>query len=175
MKARMTGKSVLCRQVIAGLAFGSFLILTGCIADDAVTPRTSFNYNDVAWATKSGGNTVVGTGKMTTAEGKTYVCDYAWLRPDSAYGREVTTIMFGSTESAVVSRRVTPQPVMFQEYREAATLRDERCEKNGEFKFRRIPDGIWYVSTHLGPIRDTYAVMKRIEVRGNTTVTVDLP
>lgn len=174
MGHRIIGKCTLGRQFIAGVVLG--LTLTGCLADDAVKTQTPFNYNEVAWAARSGGNTIVGTGKMIPEGGsKTYLCDYVWLSPDSAYRRELQTILFGNTEGAVLSRRVTPRRVMFQEYGEAATLREERCDKNGEFKFRRIPDGVWYIVSDLGPFSDTYTVMKRIEVRGSTTLTVTLP
>lgn len=169
----MIGKNTLGRRAIAATALA--LSLTGCLADDAVKTQTPFNYNEVAWAAKSGGNTILGTGKMSPVEGKVYLCDYVWLSPDSAYQRELQTILFGNTESAVLSRRVTPRRFMFQVYGEAPTLREDRCDKNGEFKFRRIPDGVWYIVSDLGPVSDTYTVMKRIEVRGNTSLAITLP
>lgn len=145
-----------------------------------------FDANEIAWSTKQGGNTIVGTASLATDGGKARTCASLPVRlaPDSNYTRERVELLYGDTDEAFVDAkeaarararsgaRVTPA------YEKA--LKASVCDARGRFVFKNLPDGAYYVMApvvwrgKLGEVSEGGFFMQRVAVSGGETKRVAL-
>lgn len=156
--------------------------LCACLADDPAFIKTTnqFSYKEVAWSTKKGTNSVSGKIEARGSDGKLYPCEKAWLRPDSAYRREVWVITLGyDAESSFALKKDLPIRYAWRNWGEESTVRETPCSwfgsQLGRYSFRNLPDGVWYLSADGGPSATGYTLMRRVELRGGEKRELDLP
>lgn len=151
--------------------------LTGCLSDDSrfIKTENPFNLKEVEWATKRGTNTVTGTIDVQGTDGKKYPCDFASVSPDSAYNREIITMNFGNTEGATIPQKDMPIRFVYQNANEDLTVRKTNCGWRGHYTLSSIPDGVWYFTTMAGPRNAGLFMMRRIELRGDQVLEINLP
>jgi hypothetical protein len=168
------------RRMIGSMTVVLFASLAACRPPpDELVTQSRFDEKEVAWAAEKGRNTITGRVVLRTDAGKTYTCFAAWLAPDSTFQREIVNIVFGSTENAVFSYKDRPLKMRYmsamERWREGKTKHESSCDREGRFTFRYIPDGPWFLTAMAGPVSDSWGLMRRIEVRGNSTMEVNLP
>jgi hypothetical protein len=161
------------------------LVLVAACATRQLPPipfDLQFKPEDVAWAAKPGGNTLVGFAVLRTVGGKARTCAglEVDLIPAGAYATERMRIRYGSSESsyvpdASVRDLSTADPAYSQ------TMRTTLCDGQGNFSFENLASGPWYVITSVTWISDTQfgtveggVLMRRVELGGNTTTKVGL-
>jgi hypothetical protein len=174
----------------AALVLASAFAASGCaqlgLPDwGAATPGTTsistpITPAEVAWARKSGANTVSGSAAQE-AGGTRHTCagQSANLIPDTPYARARMTAIFGNATRG--TRAASLGPVKFErdDPLYVSTLRSTRCDAAGSFTFPRVADGVWYVTTSVkwqGPAQaEGGSMMRRVDVRGGRLVKVTLP
>lgn len=159
-------------------------VVSGCVQQKPLVATTQFDPNEVSWSKGDGTNTVTGFAVLRTVGGEARTCAALMVRliPDSAYARERMVGIFGSTTQGTAK-------VTGPRYDEAATdkayvasVRETRCDGQGNFSFERVPNGIWYVSAAVvwsaNPRSGTLEgglMMKRVDLAGGQSVKVALP
>lgn len=146
--------------------------------------RSVFDVDDVAWSTGQGGNSVRGfaTHNTLTSAGRTCASlpvrlvpdsSYARLRFQELYGSEVAGVSTGPNFNAYGPEKSDP--------RYLNVGRVTNCDRQGNFSFEGVPDGIWFVlsvdnarSQH-GANPPGSATFKRIQVKEGQTLEVTLP
>jgi hypothetical protein len=151
------------------------IALTSCIHDNMYKPINPFNYREVEWATKRGTNTISGKIDGLGSDGKVYPCDRAGLAPDSAYNRELKTKVVGTTEDIIIPQKDMGFVMQYSDWEENQTIRATDCGWKGHFSFERVPDGIWYFTAMAGPRKTGYFVQRRLELRGNEKIVINVP
>ena len=167
------------------VALASVMALAGCVPQRQVlTNTTMFNPDEVSWSTKPGNNTVTGFAVLRTASGEARTCAALLVRliPDSAYARERMSGIYGSLSQGTtrVGGPAYKEDATDKAY--VASVRETRCDGQGNFTFESVPNGVWYVSAsvvwsvnHSRGATEGGAMMKRIELTGGQTVKVSLP
>lgn len=167
------------------VAFASVMALAGCVPQRQVlTNTTMFSPDEVSWSTKPGNNTVTGFAVLRTASGEARTCAALLVRliPDSAYARERMTGIYGSLSQGTtrVGGPAYKEDATDKAY--VASVRETRCDGQGNFTFESVPNGVWYLTASVvwsvNPSRGATeggAMMKRIELTGGQTVKVSLP
>lgn len=161
------------------------LMLAGCAAQQHQSvienkPAT-FDPLSVAWSKKSGVNMLLGSAALPQQK-KTCANLPVRLAPDSEYTRDRIGALYGNTNRGYVSiaraEQIRSQTVPSDpEYN--ASLRVANCDAKGNFIFRKLPDGTYYV---LAPVTWSGAnganeggfMMERVEVQGGMTRQVML-
>jgi|EndMetStandDraft_4_1072995.scaffolds.fasta_scaffold261229_2 hypothetical protein len=149
--------------------------LGACIHDDIYKPQNPFNLKEVEWATKRGSNSVTGKIDAQGSDGKTYPCTRAGLVPDSAYNRELMIRTTGSTEDGVFFQKDAGFVIMYQDSERSLTERTTDCGWKGHFFLEKIPDGVWFFSAYGGSLKAGYFVRRRLELRGNEKIVINIP
>ena len=149
--------------------------LGACIHDDLYKPQNEFNLKEVEWATKRGTNSVTGKIDAQGSDGKTYPCMKAGLVPDSAYNREIMIKSHGSTEDGIFLRKDSTFLIMSQDPQTRLTERKADCGWKGHFFLENIPNGVWFFSAYSESPRTGYFVQRRLELRGNEKVVINIP
>lgn len=137
--------------------------------------------SEVEWSRKSGANTVSGIATMKAGD-TTHTCggQAANLIPDSAYARARMTAIFGNDTRGTRAASLAPVKFDRDDPLYVSTLRRTTCDASGSFSFRRVPDGVWYVTTSVkwdgpGDRAEGGSMMKRVDVRGGKLMKVTLP
>ena len=172
-------------RIILGV-LGS-MMLTSC-ASVAPAPRflaeptVAFNPDDVAWAAKSGENTISGNALMRTVGGDAKTCAGlpVELIPEAPYARERITIIFGNLNEGYFPTSYLTAPNPDPEY--YRTVRRTVCDAQGNFLFEGIPSGSYYLTASVvWQIPMQYAamvqggqLMQRVSVTGGETKRVVL-
>lgn len=146
--------------------------------EKVLTTAVEFNPSEIAWAAGEGPNTVEGNAVLRLAAGETKPCIYPTsLVPDSAYSRSRLMILYGNVEQAQRSydrRGFVETPKEFLN-----SARHEQCDGAGNFTFRRVPNGRWYVIARVlwgqaAALQGTF-MMRRVDVAAGQVVKVILP
>lgn len=144
-------------------------------------PTTTFNASDVAWSRGVGPNTVDGNALLRTRGGDVRTCagEEVFLIADSAYARERITYLYaGALDRGFnYSRPIADGPLAYKESHRRTT-----CDAQGDFSFRDIPDGTYYVTTRVvweAPGQYALssqggALMHRVELTGGETANIVL-
>jgi hypothetical protein len=150
------------------------LALTGC-ESGYYKPANPFNYKDVEWAAERGTNTVTGKVEALGSDGKSYPCEKVGLAPDSPYFRELAAQVMGTSGDAVVLKKDMGLVAQADNWQVNRVTRQTSCGWKGNFTFERVPDGVWYLSGYGGPTKAGYLFRRRVELRGNEKIVIDLP
>jgi hypothetical protein len=149
--------------------------LGACTRGDLYQPQNPFNLKEVEWATKRGSNSVTGKIDAPGSDGKTYPCTRAGLVPDSAYNRELMIRTTGSAEDGVFLQKDGTFVVMTGEWGKHLTERTTECGWKGHFFLENIPDGVWFFGAYGGSLKTGYIVRRRLELRGNEKIVINIP
>lgn len=149
------------------------LSLTGC-ASKPFTPTKRFNPSELEWANASGSGVLSGQAFLKTVAGDVKTCagNPVRLIPHSSYSAERIQYLYGNlvrgfNQSSLFSSKtiVNPDPRFY------GYIRETVCDAQGEFKFGNIPDGTYYITTHVlwKVSADAYSteggvLMKRVNV-----------
>lgn len=161
-------------RLVAVMSLG-LVALTGCLDDAIYKPTNQFNYKEVEWATKRGTNTVTGKINAPGSDGKSHTCATVGLAPDSAYVREIRMKQIGTLEDATVFKKDVTPLFQYDDWQRNQTTRARDCGWSGHFTFDRIPDGIWYLTVSGGPSKTGYFISRRLELRGNEKIVINIP
>jgi len=159
----------------------SLVLLTAALSGCSISnfkPTAPFNPREVAWSTQGGTNAVSGRIAALGTDGVSYPCNRIWLVPDSTYIREIRMQAAGTTGDITYIRRSRPPLVMTREWDTdlyQQTSREGSCSPNGEYSFRNLATGTWYLLAMGGPASVGYFVQRRLELRGNDTARIYVP
>jgi hypothetical protein len=143
--------------------------------------EASFDPNDVAWSKQRGANTIVGTAKLRAGDGMTRSCASLSVRlaPDSDYTRDRVERLYGDADTAYVSateaKRVRAEPGTDVTPAYEKSLKAAKCDANGRFTFKNLPDGTYYVMApvvwrgKVGEVSEGGFFMQRVTVEGGET------
>lgn len=168
------------------LAFACTTLLAACALDDARDVRSTnkFDPSDVRWSKALGRNTIFGVARLTANGGKPRTCASLQVRlaPDSDYVRTRIERLYGDNDEGFVdarsAQRLRTQQNVDRSYESA--LKTAVCDPNGNFAFRNLPDGTYYVlapvvwKNKLGEVAEGGFYMQRVTVAGGETRTVTL-
>ena len=126
-----------------------------------------------------GTNTVEGSAFLRQRGGDVVTCagETVSLIPQSAYAAERVLHAFGTTQRAAISLPVELD-VPVPEYERL--ILESTCDAQGDFVFRNVPDGgyyvwtrvTWEVSMSYGTFMQGGAVMAPVEVAGGEAVSL---
>jgi len=167
-------------KVLAATAAASVAIaLTACeTASFSSRSEAAFDPTDVAWAKQRGANSIVGTARLKTGEGVTRSCASLSVRlaPDSDYTRDRVERLYGDADTAYVSateaKRVRSQAGADVTPGYEKSLKAAKCDANGRFTFKNLPDGTYYVMApvvwrgKVGEVSEGGFFMQRVTVEG---------
>lgn len=130
------------------LILNSVFLLTACATVPSHTTTATFDPAEVAWAEAEGANTITGNAVLRTVSGEVRTCagfDVS-LVPVSRYAVERFTAIYGSPEGGYSNRAIefTSTDPGYMSARRTTT-----CDSQGNFRFERLPDGEYYVTTRV--------------------------
>jgi len=140
-------------------------------------------FDSVDWFENKGSSTIIGSAKFKPKEGEVRFGDTFGieLMPISAYTDERLKLIYNSNESGVVYISGTipkfiPDPVGYHKTRKVT------CDKNGNFEFKNLPNGTYYVIAFMIwdeinesiSIKNGGGIMKRITLKENEDVTIEM-
>jgi len=146
---------------------------------DDVSDR--FDPQAVAWSTKAGTNSIVGTAELTTNAGRLKTCAGLEVRlvPDARYTRNRIDALYGTTNEGFVeaaeARRIQQRSEAIVDPAYARSHKVATCDSKGHFAFSRLADGSYYV---LAPVvwrsagastNDGGFLMQQVTVAGGET------
>jgi len=149
--------------------------LGACGQNEVYRPQNPSNLKEVEWATKRGTNSVSGKIEGQGSDGKTYPCARASLVPDSAYHRELMIKGHGTTEDGTFFTKDATPFVIYGDPSTRLVERSTHCGWKGNFYFEDIPNGVWYFSASGGSPWVGYSVQRRLELRGNEKIVINIP
>ncbi len=135
-----------------------------------------------AWSAAPGANAIAGHVAYRTGPAESWTCagQSVGLTPETPFSAEHMRAIYGSTQGAI-------EPVAAVRARSAADpgvdysryLRTTSCDARGQFAFRGLPDGAYYLITPIrrrGPRAEvSRVVMQRVVVRGGGVRELSLP
>jgi len=157
-------------------------LLAACALDNAREPRT-FDPSDVRWSKAAGANAITGVALLSTG-GKPRTCASLPVRlaPDSDYTRKRISGLYGDDDEGFVDARQAQRLRAQQDVdkRYESSLKTAVCDAHGNFAFRNLPDGTYYVlapvvwRNKLGEVSEGGFYMQRVTVAGGETKAVTL-
>jgi hypothetical protein len=111
-------------------------LLFACQQQQPYTINASFDPDEVAWSRVQGTATVRGQGFMRTLGGEIRTCQKATLVPFSKYTAEGNQFL---------QRTLGRIPIANPDPRAPAYARFATCDAQGNFAFRNLPQGSWFV------------------------------
>ena len=138
----------------------------------------NFSAADFAWAQVAGRNGIAG--RLAYRQGTTtYTCAGSGvvLTPETAWSRRRMTVLYGSSERAVLPadevRKRTPSAPAGDA---GPFVKRTTCDSADRFSFSGLPNGAWYAITIARPTGQaqggTVAVMRRVVTRGGRVTQV---
>jgi hypothetical protein len=165
------------------LATGAFIGL--CVTGAADAKKKSQPLSDppidaaqFEWSTKPGDNAIEGEAMVRTRGGDVKTCAglAVSVLPVTAYTDLYASRAFRSTQAGIYVPPLFGKPVNLAP--EASPfVRAKRCNSQGQFSFKGLPDGTYYVvakvtweaPTRYGLVTQGGDVMQRVELRGGET------
>jgi hypothetical protein len=167
-------------------------VLVGCYVPaaeppPAVTLKTRFEPESIAWAREAGGNRIEGTALLRTRGGEPRTCAAlnVGLIPWSKYAGERMAHLYGSLKAGFNPvgpagrhiRWANDDPAFYE------GVRLSKCDAEGRFEFESLPDGEWFVEAEVtwdvpyanfvgGP--QGGVLMQRVKLEGGRTEKVVL-
>lgn len=120
-----------------GLVWASLVVvISGCAQPVSIQSR--FNPDEVAWSRQSGTASLHGQAFLRTRGGEVRTCagQKTSLIPASAYSRETHEF---------VLRTMGRVPILNPDSLAPTYARETRCDAQGNFAFRNLPAGDWFV------------------------------
>jgi hypothetical protein len=157
------------------------VLVAACETASLSSRDESFDPRDVAWSKQRGANTIVGTAKLKAGDGVTRSCASLSVRlaPDSDYTRYRVERLYGDADTAYVSateaKRVRAQTGADVTPAYEKSLKAAKCDANGHFTFKNLPDGTYYVMApvvwrgKVGEVSEGGFFMQRVTVEGGET------
>lgn len=128
----------------------AILCLSGCASMGLTPPRTvnltsSFNPQEVSWANASGTASVTGQAFFQTRGGQPRTCAglEVALQPQSAYGDERLTAIYGNSEKGSVSALASRVQFIPDDPAYKQAQRKSVCDAQGNFSFTGLPAGTY--------------------------------
>jgi hypothetical protein len=161
--------------------FLTAVALAAALAACETTPlsrnEASFDPRDVAWSKERGANTIVGTAKLEAGDGVTRSCASLSVRlaPDSPYTRDRVERLYGDDDAAYVSAAKAKRVRSDLTPAYAKSLKAAKCDADGRFVFKNLPDGTYYVMApvvwrgKIGEVSEGGFFMRRVTVEGGET------
>lgn len=174
---------------IAGAAGAAALLTLGaCASTPPIQLQNTFKQSDFAWAKAAGNNTITGSAVLRTVGGEVRSCGgfEVDLIPAVQYSAERMAHLYGNAQ-----RGYQPVPTLFQSTVTFANDpidyqlvgRKSACDAQGNFEFRDLPDGGYFVVVPIVWSVPTGAyssepqggrLMRRVDVAGGKTERVVL-
>lgn len=171
------------------------LILTGCTTlsseiaafqqatTQTVTLTTPFNPEQAAFILETGSATITGTSTVKDSIGEVITCagNNVYLVPVNEYSRERFTYLFGgsakgfSPDETIRAIKFKPDSPEFRKYMRVST-----CNYVGQFVFKNVPAGHYYIGTNIISEVDGYnaidggAYAKEITVQKGQSLNISL-
>ena len=154
------------------------------VAGEPVKLDSVFNIDDVSFVMKPGNSTVTGTASIKLADGTIKNCAgfNVELLPVAAYSKERIVRTYGNDQQGQILLEQNPPKFTpdVPEYHD--TLIKGACDERGEFRFRNVPAGdyfvmafiIWEDASRATPRKSGGAAMKRIHVAAGSQVEAHL-
>jgi hypothetical protein len=169
-------------NLLAATAASLAVALAACETTyESPRARSGFDPSDVAWAGKRGDNTIIGTAQLRAGDGVSRSCAALSVRlaPDSSYTRDRVERLYGDAESSFVTATEAKE-ARAQAGADAGkayekSLKAARCDAQGRFAFKNLPDGTYYVMApvvwrgKLGEVSEGGFFMQRVTVEGGET------
>lgn len=160
------------------------LLTAACaLTEREVSTTKTFDPSDVTWSQGQGPNTITGIARVSTG-GKPRTCASLPVRlaPDSDYTRKRIAGLYGDDDEGFVDARSAQRLRAQQDVdkRYEISLKTAVCDASGNFAFRNLPDGTYYVlapvvwKNKLGEVAEGGFYMQRVTVTGGETKSVTL-
>lgn len=168
-------------NLLAAAVAVSFAALAACETLPPPRERVDLDPNDLAWAQQRGQNTIVGVAQLRAGDGVSRSCAALPVRlaPDSSYTRERVQMLYGDADSAFVTateaKQARAQPGAKVSPNYEKSLKAVKCDAQGRFTFKNLPDGTYYVMApvvwrgKLGEVSEGGFFMQRVTVEGGET------
>lgn len=152
------------------------LVLGGCLA---VEQKLSYNRSEVAAQLQPGSNTIEGSALFNQVGGGTVTCAgrRVTLVPKSSYASERMQIMYGSLQGGASYSRIPPKSTESSYSAYAADAKHTVCNAQGFFKFAKLADGEYFVTTDIAWGKygsEGGWLMRPVRVSGGETVEIVL-
>lgn len=144
-----------------------------------MTIQQAWDANEVAWFKEKGTNSIEGSALLRQGGGGVVTCagNEVRLYPYSGYGAERMRALYGNPNGEGLNsfRNFTWVPDVPEYHASAKTT---TCDAQGKFRFRDLPDGLYYVGTvvnwQVGYRQQGGSLAQRIELRGGETKDIVL-
>lgn len=163
--------------------FLSGIISISCLAENVpIQLQSQFNADEVKWVKEVGNSSVAGKTFLTLKDGTRKGCAgfNVELLPVADYSNERILKTYGNNLQGQILLEDNPPKFTpdAPEYHEL--LLKTTCNAKGEFEFKNVPAGEYYVMTFIvwditneaGATKTGGAVMKRIKVKTKSTIKI---
>lgn len=164
------------------IAIGLTVVLTGC-ATQQINLTTTFNEEEAIALLKEGKNTIKGSALMRQNNGGTVTCagNNVHLVPGTAYASERMQALYRNTSRGYLPVRTkqTQSPFANNDPNYTKHVRKTVCDAQGYFKFDKLADGDFFVTTTISWRANPYfmeggALMQKVSVKGAEVKEVTL-
>ncbi|MBW1294754.1 carboxypeptidase-like regulatory domain-containing protein [Aquimarina litoralis] len=140
-----------------------------------ITIKNKFDYEEVKWFKNSGKGKIKGTAKFKSKQGEVRFGEEfrIELMPSCSYTEERLNNIYSNTSSGAVFvedgiPKFTPDPEAYHDTKKTM------CNQNGEFEYRNLPSGDYYLIAFMLWDKTGGGIMKKITINENETKTVEL-
>jgi hypothetical protein len=167
------------------VALTVLVLLAACAPQPPITINSTYNPEEAAFSKLPGNQTVSGQGFLRQAGGGVVTCagSEVSLVPNTSYGREMISTIYGNASSGYKPFALIPHIESASKTQYFADRKQVRCDAQGNFAFRNVPNGDYFVTTlvrwmvpvsayttnHEGGI-----LMRAVSVRGTDATDVIL-
>jgi hypothetical protein len=164
------------------LAF--ILVINSVHSSERIALKSQFDPNEISWVKSPGNSVVSGKAFLRLKDGTIKTCAgfAVELLPSAEYSNERIFLTYGNNQQGQVLLEDNPPKFTpdAREYHEL--LLKSQCNAEGEFHFKQVPAGDYYVmvfiiwdeSSEIGTKKAGGAVMKKIRVASNSRMTVQM-
>ena len=125
----------------------SLLILTGCMEPRVIKPTVSFDTSAASYIFDRGDNTISGQAFLRQNGGGVVTCasSEVFIFPVNEYSNQIMSEMFGSTDKGYsIGVSSIDYDANYVKYKRVSV-----CDAQGNFVFKNIADGEYYLSTDV--------------------------